>query len=365
MSLRAVCAAREHSSSVLDAEIDRLAAAGLEALGYGEAELERLARKTLRIAELKKEKDAVIPAHVYQRPEILAGAADFTGDSYRLAKLCMGVQNKRIVFCGVRFMAETAKILNPGKEVFLPSPQAGCSLAEAVTARDVLRLKAAHPGAPAVCYINTTAETKAECDCVVTSANAPKILRALLREHKKIIFLPDEWMGLNLAAQLGVRAIRNGEPVKGTGKGSSSSLVIWKGRCVVHENFDAEGVKLYRKAYPGVKILVHTECAPALVRYADFAGGTGGMMEYVRRTSAPSYMLITECGMGDFARSEFPDKRFIPMCRMCPYMKQTELDAVLRCLESPSPRMRVEVDPGVADRARLALERMFELAEKP
>ncbi|MFA6029735.1 MAG: quinolinate synthase NadA [Elusimicrobiota bacterium] len=332
----------------LDAEVDRLAEK-LGELGYSETELERLAEKTLRVAALKKEKDAVVPAHVYQRPEVLAGVADMTGDSYRLAKLCRGVPQKRIVFCGVRFMAETAKILSPEKEVLLPAPDAGCSLADAITAADVRKLKAAHPGAPVVCYINTTAEVKAECDCVVTSANAPKILARLYKEHKKIVFVPDEWMGLNLARQLG--------------KKPGQELVVWKGKCIVHENFDDASVKLYRKTYPGVRILAHTECGPALVKRVDFAGGTGDMMKYLRENDAPFYMLMTECGLGDLARTEFPEKRFIPMCRLCPYMKMTDLDRIIAVLEKPSARQRIEVNPAIAAKAKKALERMFKLAE--
>ncbi|MBI5243555.1 MAG: quinolinate synthase NadA [Elusimicrobia bacterium] len=336
-------------NSELEEEVDRLSEKGLLSLGYGEAELERLAALTLRLGRLKKERQAVIAAHVYQRPEVIHGAADFIGDSYKLAKDCAGVAARRIVFCGVRFMAETAKILNPEKEVFLPAPEAGCSLAESISSAEVRRLKAEHPGAPVVCYINTTAEVKAECDCVVTSANASKILKRLFAGHKKIVFLPDEWMGRNLASELGRKIGRE--------------LVVWKGRCIVHENFDASSVRLYRRTYPGVKILAHAECSPALVKLADFVGGTGGMMRYIRRTSAPHYMLVTECGLGDYARGEMPEKAFIPMCRLCPYMKMTSLSSVLQTLEAPRPAQRVEVKPEIAAKARKALERMFELAE--
>jgi quinolinate synthase len=333
----------------LSAEFNRLCRKGLRCAGYTEAEIERLAATALRINRLKKEKRAVIPAHVYQRLEVLHGVADFVGDSYKLAKDCSAVKAERIVFCGVRFMAETAKILNPEKEVLLPAPEAGCSLADAIKASDVRRLKAEHPGAPVVCYINTTADVKAECDCVVTSANAGKILRRLFAEHKKIVFLPDEWMGRNLARELGKRVGRE--------------LIIWNGKCIVHENFDASSVGVFRRAYPGVKILAHAECSPALVKLVDFVGGTGDMMRYVRGTSAPHYMLVTECGLGDYARTEMPDKSFIPMCRLCPYMRMTTLDQIEAALAAPKPAQRVEVRPEVALRARRAIERMFELAE--
>jgi quinolinate synthase len=319
-------------------------------MGYGEAELERLAELVLRVREWKARRGAVIPAHVYQRAEVLA-AADFTGDSYKLAKLCSRDPAGRIVFCGVRFMAETAKVLNPGKEVYLSAPEAGCSLADSISALDVRRLKAAHPGAPVACYINTTCGVKAECDVVVTSANASRILRRLYERSPKVLFLPDEWMGRNLARELGKRVGRE--------------MVVWNGKCEVHERFDAGSVRALRRAYPGVKVLVHAECSPALARGADFVGGTGDMMRFVRETDAPHYMLVTECGLGELARGELPEKSFVPMCRLCPHMKRTDLGAVLRVLEGLPRECVVEVDPASAGGARRALERMFELAEGP
>jgi len=338
-------------ASELTQEMDRLAEKGLLSLGYTEAELERCAELTLRINRLKKEKRAVIPAHVYQRAEILHGVADFTGDSYRLAKLCARTDARSIVFCGVRFMAETAKLLNPDKEVLLPALEAGCSLAESIDANAVRKIKAEHPGVPVVSYINTSVEVKAESDVIVTSANAPKILRLMFREHPRLIFLPDEWMGRNLAKELG--------------KTVGEDIIIWNGKCVVHENFDASSVSAYRKMYPGVKILAHAECSPALVEAVDFVGGTGDMMRYVKDTNAKRYMLVTECGLGDLARTEFPGKEFIPMCRLCPYMKATDLRHVLDVLENPRPSHRIEVAPDVAARARKSIDRMFELAEAP
>ncbi|MDP3541840.1 MAG: quinolinate synthase NadA [Elusimicrobiota bacterium] len=342
-------AAAEPSASELEHEAARLADKGLAGLGYRDEELERAARLTWRINRLKKEKNAVIPAHVYQRPEILLGVADFVGDSYKLAKLGAASDAKTIVFCGVRFMAETAKILSPDKEVLLPAPEAGCSLSESITAADVRGLKKKHPGAPVVVYINTTAAVKAECDVVVTSANAPKILRKLYEKHEKAIFAPDAMMGKNLAKELG----------KTIGK----DLIIWEGSCIVHDNFDAASVEFYRKMYPGVKILAHFECTPALTSVVDYIGGTGDMMKWVADHKASSYMLITECGLGDLARTKFPDKAFVPMCRLCPHMKAVTLERVLSALESPSASQRVEVPAAVAARALRPIERMFELAD--
>lgn len=333
----------------LEVEAARLADKGLAGLGYRDEDLERAAALTWRINRLKKEKKAVIPAHVYQRPEILLGVADFIGDSYKLAKLGAASDAKTIVFCGVRFMAETAKILSPDKEVLLPAPEAGCSLSESITAADVRGLKKKHPGAPVVVYINTTAAVKAECDVVVTSANAPKIMRKLYEKHEKVIFAPDAMMGKNLAKELG----------KTIGK----DLVIWDGSCIVHDNFDASSVEFYRKMYPGVKILAHFECTPALTSVVDYIGGTGDMMKWVDDHKASSYMLITECGLGDLARTRFPDKVFVPMCRLCPHMKAVTLERVLSALERPTASQRIDVPAAVAARALLPIERMFELAE--
>ncbi len=337
------------TSSELEIEAARLADKGLAGLGYRDEELERAARLTWRINRLKKEQRAVIPAHVYQRPEILLGVADLVGDSYRLAKLCADADAKSIIFCGVRFMAETAKILSPDKEVLLPAPEAGCSLSESISAADVRALKKKHPGAPVAVYINTTAAVKAECDVVVTSANAPKILRKLFAEHEQVIFAPDAMMGKNLAKELG--------------KKLGEELIIWEGTCIVHNNFDATSVEFYRKMYPGVKILAHFECTPALTSVVDYIGGTGDMMKWVADHKSSSYMLITECGLGDLARTKFPDKVFVPMCRLCPHMKSVTLERVLSALESPSAAQRIDVPAAVAARALRPIQRMFELSE--
>ncbi|MDE2142580.1 MAG: quinolinate synthase NadA [Elusimicrobia bacterium] len=341
--------APEPTPAEISAEAERLADKGLADLGWQDAELERAARLTWKINKLKKELHAVIPAHVYQRAEIMVGVADFVGDSYKLAKMCADSDAERIVFCGVRFMAETAKILNPEKEVLLPAPEAGCSLSESITAAEVRALKKKHPGAPVVTYINTSAAVKAESDVIVTSANAPKILRKLYAEHEKIVFIPDAMMGRNLAKELG--------------KKLGSELVVWDGSCIVHDNFDSASVEFYRKMYPGVKILAHFECSPGLVSVVDYIGGTGDMMKWVADNKASSYMLITECGLGDLARTKFPEKAFVPMCRLCPYMKATDLSRILRALERPAASQRIEVSAAVRERARRPIERMFELAE--
>ncbi|TBR21648.1 quinolinate synthase NadA [bacterium] len=337
------------TSRQVDDEADRLADAGLADLGFGETELTKLAELTWRINRLKKLTNAVIPAHVYQRVEIVKGVADFVGDSYKLAKDCVSVDAERIVFCGVRFMAETAKILNPSKEVLLPAKEAGCSLADAITAKDVKALKARHPKVPVVSYINTTAAVKAESDVIVTSANAKKILSYMYERHQRVIFIPDAYMGRNLARELGKEIGRD--------------MVVWDGKCIVHENFDAGAVSYYRRMYPGVEILAHAECSPALVQAVDFVGGTGDMMKRVKESKAPAFMLVTECGLGDYARTMLPEKKFIPMCRLCPHMRATELGRILKALEDPEPAQRVEVSAAVAAAAKRSIERMFEISE--
>ncbi|MFA5162011.1 MAG: quinolinate synthase NadA [Elusimicrobiales bacterium] len=336
------------SETEIQAEVARLEATGL-ALASPEADLRAVAQLTLRINRLKAAKNAVIAGHVYQRAEILAGVSDFTGDSYRLAKLCAASQAGTIVFCGVKFMAETAKILSPDKTVLLPAPEAGCTLADSITAGDVRGLRARHPGLPVITYINTAVEVKAESDCIVTSANAETILRHYFRQHKRVIFLPDAFMGANLAAALG--------------KKPGEDIILWRGSCSVHEHFSAAALRQLRGQNEGVRILVHSECPPEILREADFSGGTSGMMEYIERNPAPSYMLVTECGLGELAKMKFPDKNFIAMCRLCPYMKLTDLRRILAALETAGPELEIPPPPEeTARKARRALEMMFKLA---
>jgi quinolinate synthase len=244
-------------------------------------------------------------------------------------------------------MAETAKILNPSKKVYVPSKNAGCSLSEAITAADVRKLKAGHPGVPVVTYINTSADVKAESDCIVTSANAEKILRKMYEKHDKVIFIPDRFMGANLAKVLG--------------KTPGKDIILWKGTCIVHEHLSPELIGIYRKRYPGLVALAHAECPSELIDAVDFMGGTGDMMRYVENTNAAAYLLVTECGFGELAKLKFPQKNFIAMCRLCPYMKSITLESVLALLKSPNPE-EVTVPKAIATRAKKAIEKMFELA---
>lgn len=332
--------------AALDEEIKRLTSLGLHKRCV-ESDLARVAGLTLEINRLKQEKKAVICAHVYQSPDIILGIGDLAGDSYKLADDCRKTAAEMIVFCGVNFMAETAKILNPSKKVYVPSKNAGCSLSEAITGADVRKLKAEHPGLPVITYINTSAEVKAESDCIVTSANAEKILRLVYKEYEKAIFIPDRFMGANLAKLLG--------------KTPGEDIILWKGTCVVHERFDPEQIKIYKQRYPGLVALAHAECPSELIAAVDFMGGTGDMMRYVESTDASAYLLVTECGFGELAKLKFPNKNFIAMCRLCPYMKSITLESVLALLKDPNPE-EVTVPEDIAARAKKSIEKMFELA---
>ncbi|HOW90409.1 MAG TPA: quinolinate synthase NadA [Elusimicrobiales bacterium] len=331
----------------LSGEIERLAARGLSA-GCLARPMRDVAALTLSINRLKERKKAVICAHVYQTPDIICGVGDLVGDSYKLAEEARGTKAENVIFCGVHFMAETAKILDPSRRVFVPSGNAGCSLSESITAADVRELKARHPGLPVVTYINTSAGVKAESDCVVTSANAEKILVKMYREHERLIFIPDRFMGANLARKLG--------------KTPGKDIILWNGSCVVHEKFDPRLIETYRRRYPGLVALAHAECPSEIINAVDFMGGTGDMLSYVRDTGASAYLLVTECGFGELARLRFPEKNFIAMCRLCPYMKSITLDSVLDALERLPAELEVTVPPDTAARARVAIEKMFELA---
>ncbi len=316
----------------------------LENVGFSEGYCRIFAPLTLEIAKLKREKNAVILAHSYQTPDIIYGIADFSGDSYQLSKKAQEVSADTIIFCGVRFMAETAKILNPGKKVLLPSTGAGCSLADSITSADVKKLKKKNPGIPVVTYINTSAEVKAETDVCCTSSNAVKVIEAL--PGNSVIFLPDELMANNL---------RNVTKKK---------IISWNGRCIVHEDFRANKIADFRAKYDGLKVLAHTECDPAVVSASDYAGGTNDMINYVKSTSAPNYMLITECGMTDRMKIEFPEKEFIGMCGLCPYMKQTTLALVLQAMKKPVNEQIIRIPEKIRARAEKSILKMFELTLK-
>ncbi len=315
----------------------------LEAAGWSAADVKVIAPLTLEINQLKKEQDAIILAHSYQTPDIVYGVADFIGDSYGLSIAAKSTKASKIIFCSVHFMAETAKLLNPEKEVLVPSV-AGCSLAESITPEDIKELRKQHPNAGVVCYVNTTAATKAECDSSCTSSNVMKVIEGMPQDE--IIFVPDEFMAKNV------------QPL------TDKKIIGWQGRCIVHEEFSPETVDEVREMYPGVKILAHTECSPAVIEKVDMAGGTKDMIEYIDNSKDEQFMLVTECGMVDRMKVEKPEKKMVGSCAMCPFMKKIMLKDVLQSLKEPREDQKVNIPADIANKARANLEKMIELTEK-
>ncbi len=332
----------------IEKEVIRLAEKGLARL-CTDRDIKEIARLTIEINKLKREKRAVIPVHVYQRPEIIIGVGDVVGDSYILAKKSSEFDVDVIVFCGVRFMAETAKILNPSKRVFIPQPQAGCSLSSSIKAEDVRDMKKLHPALPVVSYINTSAEVKAESDVVVTSSSAERILKKLFEKNSSVIFIPDKYMALNLAKRLNKEIGRD--------------IITWNGSCIVHENFDVSVIKEYRKRYPSMLVLAHSECPSQIIKEVDFMGSTSDMLNYIQSTDASHYMLVTECGLGELAMMRFSSKKFIAMCRLCPYMKMITLENILETLEKLPLEREIILDDDVIKKAKRSIDRMFELGD--
>ena len=293
------------------------------------------------IQRLKLERKAIILAHNYQTPEIFHGVSDITGDSLALAREAAKVDAEIIVLCGVHFMAETAKLLNPSKIVLIPDPEAGCSLASSVTAEDIRVLRERYPGVPVVTYVNTSAEVKAESDICCTSANALQVVESL--DSDRVIFLPDEFLGRYVAGQ------------------TKKDVILWKGHCEVHEKFTAQDLRTYREQYDGLHILAHPECPPDVLAEADFVGSTAGMIHEVGRRNPPRVLMVTECSMSDNVAVEFPNIEFVRPCNLCPHMKLITLPKILDSLQSM--KHTVEVDPQIAERARMAVERMLELKQ--
>jgi quinolinate synthase len=304
-----------------------------------EVEWAAYAPQILEINRLKRERNAVILAHNYQTPQVFHGVADITGDSLALAKRASETNADVIVQCGVHFMAETAKILNPDRTVLIPDPEAGCSLAESISAADVRALKERYPGVPVVTYVNTSAEVKAETDICCTSANAVEVVESLGVE--RVIFLPDEYLGKWVAANTDVE------------------IILWNGHCEVHEQFSVEDIERYRQHFPGVQVIAHPECDLDVLEAADMVGSTSGMIDWVGRHRPQRVVMITECSMSDNVAAEFPEVEFVRPCTICPHMKRITLDNIVTSLE----RMRhaVEVAPDVAERARRSVDRMLEV----
>lgn len=301
-----------------------------------------------RIEKLKHEKNAIILAHNYVAPQIFYGVADYTGDSYGLSKKAKESDADVIVFAAVRFMAETAKILNPKKLVLDPNPNGGCSLADGITNTDVINLRQQFPDHTFVCYINTTASVKAECDVCVTSSNVYKIIEKI--PNDKIYFLPDKLMGENVIQNL-------------KKKGVKKNIELWEGTCYVHEEYQPENIDQVRKNFNGIEVLVHPECSSAVVNKADYIGSTSQMLNHVRESDRDSFFLLTECGLTGVLQSEFPQKTFAGGCTMCKYMKSNSLEDILDVLENPSPKNIIKIDLDTQKRALQCVNRMFEYAD--
>ena len=291
------------------------------------------------INKLKKEKNAVILAHNYQTPEIYHGVADIAADSLALAVEAAKTSADIIVLCGVHFMAETAKLMSPEKKVLIPDMSAGCSLAASLTGEDVILLKKKYPGVPVVSYVNTSADVKAETDVCCTSANAVKVVESLKTDQ--VIFLPDQHLANYVAKQTKVK------------------IISWKGSCIVHEQFSPKEIQDIRNANPGIKVIGHPECPSEVLDACDFAGSTGGMINYVKKNQPKKVMLVTECSMSDNVQADNPNVEFIKPCNLCPYMKKITLQKILNCLKNETNEIFIEQK--IAKAARKSVQRMTEI----
>jgi quinolinate synthase len=327
-------------------------------------ELRHKADLAAEILELKKRRNAVILAHNYMEPALFYSVPDHRGDSLELSRIAASTDADVIVFCGVRFMAETAKILSPDKTVLLPAKVAGCSLAASITAADVRALRARYPGVPVVAYVNTYADVKAEVDVCCTSGNARAVVESL--DADTVLFLPDEYLARNVARETGKRIlfpsvageIEEVDPGSGDGAGT---MIGWRGRCEVHEQFSVEDVENVRKQFPDVLILAHPECSPEVVDASDYSASTSKMIRYVEDSTAPQYLLLTECSMADNIAAANPDKEMLGLCSVrCPHMNEITLEDTLGALRHD--RQRIEIPEPIRRRALRSLERMIAIS---
>jgi quinolinate synthase len=324
-----------------------------------DVELHIKAELALQINELKQKKNAVILGHNYMEPALYHSVADITGDSLELSRKAAETDKEIILFCGVKFMAETAKILNPTKTVLIPS-LAGCSLAASITAQDVRQLKQKYPGVPVVTYINTYADVKAESDICCTSGNAVAVVESLHTDT--VIFLPDEYLAGNVAKETGKHIIYPSlNPLHPDPQEILDVQMIgWRGRCEVHEKYTVKDIENVRAQYPDVLILAHPECSPEVTAAADFSGSTSAMIKYIERTSAPRYLLLTECAMGDNIAAENPDKNMLRLCSVrCPHMNEITLENTLESLKKD--QYAVEGPEEIRLKAYQAVERMLHI----
>ena len=325
-----------------------------------DVELRYKAELAHSINKLKAERHAVILGHNYMEPALYHSITDIRGDSLELSRAVMNVDSEIIVFCGVRFMAETAKILNPTKTVLFPGRKGGCSLADGITADDVRTLKKMYPGVPVVAYVNTRADVKAESDICCTSGNASRVVESLGTET--IIFVPDEYLARNVARETGKHIIF---PTLGTrpedGTDLDYQMIGWRARCEVHDKFTPEDVFNVRKQFPDVAILAHPECRPEVIDVVDFCGSTSAMIKYIETSKAPRYLLLTECSMGDNVAAAHPEKDMLRLCSVrCPHMNEITLEDTLRSLQDLQQVITIPED--IRLRAFSAVHRMLQIS---
>lgn len=302
-----------------------------------------------RINILKQEKNAIVLAHSYVVPDIIHTVADFTGDSYELSKRAKESSANTIIFSAVKFMAESAKLLNPNKTVIAPSEPNGCSLADSITGEDVKKLKQQYPNYAFVCYINTTADVKAECDVCVTSSNVYAIVEAIPNEN--IYFLPDKLMGKNIINEL-------------EKKGIKKNIKFWGGTCYVHEEYSPEMIEYIRIQYPDVHILAHPECDESIIKQSDYVGSTSQMINAVKNSNHKQYFLLTECGLTSRLQLEVPSKTFVGTCTMCKYMKANSLSDIEKALIDPKKDQIIEISEETRQKALSCIDAMFEYTSK-
>jgi len=325
-------------------------------------ELAYKAEIAVEINALKKRRHAVILGHNYMEPVLFYSVPDFKGDSLDLSRKAAQTDKDVIVFCGVRFMAETAKILNPNKTVLLPAAKAGCSLAASISAEDVRRLKKKFPGVPVVTYVNTYANVKAESDICCTSSNAAAVVESLHADT--VIFLPDQYLASNVAKETGKHIIFPSLAPSRLSEYAANLLDVqmigWHGRCEVHEKFTVRDIETVREQFPDVVILTHPECSPEVVAASDFSGSTNAMINYVRQSRAPHYLLLTECSMGDNISAANPDKDMLRLCMVrCPHMNMITMEDTRDSLKYN--QYVIEIPEEIRVRAFQAVDRMIKI----
>ena len=296
-----------------------------------------------KIKKLKEEKNAIILAHSYQNIEV-DEVADFVGDSLYLSQKAKETDANIIVFAGVYFMAQTAKIISPEKKVLLPDLNAGCLMADMINHEQMVNFKKNHPNAPVVCYINSTAEVKAECDICCTSSNALKIVKSL--NNPQVLFLPDANLGKWVEKKL-----------------KDVEVITYDGNCPVHHGVEIRDIELARKKYPNAKILIHPECKPEVSALGDYVGSTSGIMEYVRKSKDKQFVIVTEKGVCDRLERDYPDKKFILIKNnmLCESMKLTTLEEILYSLEHEVNE--ITLDENVRKRSANCIERMLKVSK--